>query len=538
MSEKAGVARAAGVVGAATLVSRVMGYVRDMAMSWGFGTGAVADAFYIAYRIPNLLRELLAEGSMSAALIPVFTETLTKSGKDDARRLANAVFARFLLILLALTVLGMIFAPYLVKALTWGWSVQADRDKYLMAVSLTRIMFPYLVFIGLAALAMGMLNSLRSFLIPALSPVMLNIMTISAIVTSMWLLPDPIIGVAVGVVLGGLFQFLMQMPGLRRQGMMLWPQFRPGHPGVSRIGRLSLPIFFSSSVNQLNIFIGTVLASYLATGSISYLFYGMRFIHFPLGIFGIAIATAVLPTLSAQAARGETTEFRETLSLGLRLVFFIMFPAMAGLITLRIPIVNLLLERGQFDWVSTAGTADAVLFYAMGLWAFAGVRIVAQAYYSLQDTRTPVKIAALALAANIILSILLMGSLQHGGLALATSLAAMLNIGLLTRRLRKKIGRMDGRRILRSLVRIIPASAVMGIIGWWVSRDPAWKTIGEELYKTGLLCGGIAASVVFYIGAMWLLKSEELKFLWSIMKRKKKGSGGQGLAANDEMAGM
>lgn len=538
MSEKAKVAKAAGVVGAATLVSRVMGYVRDMAMSWGFGTGAAADAFYVAYRIPNLLRELLAEGSMSAAFIPVFTETLTKSGKEDARRLANAVFARFLLILLALAVLGMIFAPYLVKALTWGWSVRADRDKYLMAVSLTRIMFPYLVFIGLAALAMGMLNSLRSFLVPALSPVMLNIMTVSAIVLSLWLLPDPIIGVAAGVVLGGLFQFLMQVPGLRRQGMMLWPQFRPGHPGVARIGRLSLPIFFSSSVNQLNIFIGTVLASYLATGSISYLFYGMRFIHFPLGIFGVAIATAVLPTLSAQAARGETEEFRETLSLGLRLVFFIMFPAMAGLITLRIPIVNLLLERGQFDWVSTAGTADAVLFYAAGLWAFAGVRIVAQAYYSLQDTRTPVRIAMLALGANILLSILLMGPLQHGGLALATSLAAMLNIGLLTRRLRKKIGRMDGRRILRSLARTIPASAVMGVIGWRVSRDPVWGTAGDELYKSGLLCGGIAASVVFYIGAMWLLRSEELKFLWSMLKRKKKGPGGRGPAANDEMAGM
>jgi putative peptidoglycan lipid II flippase len=536
MSEKVKVAKAAGVVGAATLASRVMGYVRDMAMSWGFGTGAAADAFYVAYRIPNLLRELLAEGSMSAAFIPVFTETLTTGTKEDARRLANAIFARLLVLLSVITTLGILFAPFIVKAIAWGF--KGDLDKYVLTVKLTRIMFPYLFFIGLAALAMGMLNSLRSFLAPALSPVMLNVMTISSVMVSIWFLKDPILGVAVGVVLGGMSQFLIQVPGLRKQGMMPIPRFSPDHPGVKRVASLALPVLLSSSVTQINIFISTILASFLATGSITYLFYGMRFIHFPLGIFGIAIATAVLPTMSAQAAKQETGEFRETLSLGLRLVFFIMFPAMAGLIALRVPIVNLLLERGQFDWISTAGTATAVLYYAVGLWAFAGVRIVAQAFYSLQDTRTPVKIAVLSLVTNILLSIILMKPLNHGGLALATSLAAMLNIGLLTKRLRKKIGRMDGRRILRSLFKIIPASAVMGLIGWWVSRDPVWEEVGNNLYKTGLLGGGMAASVVFYIVAMWLLKSEELKFLRGMVRRRKAGPKGQGPAAGDGMAGM
>jgi putative peptidoglycan lipid II flippase len=247
----------------------------------------------------------------------------------------------------------------------------------------------------------------------------------------------------------------------------------------------------------------------------------MRFIHFPLGIFGIAIATAVLPTMSAQAARKETESFRETLSLGLRLVFFIMFPAMAGLIALRVPIVNLLLEHGQFDRISTAGTAAAILYYSIGLWAFAGVRIVAQAFYSLQDTKTPVKIAALAMVTNILLSVILMGPLAHGGLALATSLAAMLNIGLLTLQLRKKIGRMDGRRILFSLIRIIPASAAMGAIGWWISRNPVWDARGNTLYKSELLVGTMAVSVLFYVLAMWIVRSEELKFLWGMVKRKK-----------------
>ena len=523
MSEQVKVAKAAGVVGAATLASRLMGYIRDVVMSWAFGTGLAADAFYVAYRIPNLLRELLAEGSMSAAFIPVFTETLTKESKESARHLANAVFARLLAVLVIVTLLGILFAPYVVKVVAWGWAYKAQHDKYVLGVTLTRIMFPYLLFIGLAALAMGMLNSLRSFLTPALSPVMLNIMTITAVVLSIQFLSEPILGVAVGVVLGGMCQFLIQVPGLKKQGMMIRPQFAPTHPNVKKIGRLALPVFFSSSVTQFNIFIGTIFASFLATGSITYLFYGMRFIHFPLGIFGIAIATAVLPTMSAQAARREHDEFLKTLSLGLRLVFFIMFPAMAGLITLRVPIVNLLLEHGQFDRISTAGTAAAILYYAVGLWAFAGVRIIAQAFYALQDTKTPVKSAVLALCANILFSAIFIAwtPLQHGGLALATSLAAMINIGMLTVQLRKKIGRMDGSRILRSLLKIIPASICMGVIGWWVSTQSVWEGVGNTAYKAELLIGGMAASLFFYIFVMWMLRSEELKFMWGMVRNKR-----------------
>ncbi len=528
MSENVKVAKAAAVVGMATLVSRVMGYIRDMVMSWAFGTAAAADAFYVAYRIPNLLRELLAEGSMSAAFIPVFTETLTKESRESARHLANAVFARLIVILLVLTGLGMLFAPFVVKVIAWGWVHKAgNEDKFLLGVKLTRIMFPYLLFIGLAALAMGVLNSLRAFLTPALSPVMLNVMTITSVVLSIRFLPDPILGVAGGVVLGGLCQLLLQVPGLRGQGMMLKPEFSRPHPGVARIGRLALPVFFSSSVNQFNIFMGTIFASFLATGSITYLFYGMRFIHFPLGIFGIAIATAVLPTMSAQAARREIAEFRETFSLGIRLVFFIMFPAMAGLITLRLPIVNLLLEHGQFDAASTRGVTDALLYYAVGLWAMAGVRIVSQAFYALQDTRTPVKTAIVAVLTNVVLSASFVAwtPLAHGGLALAASLAAALNISLLTIQLRKKIGRIDARRIGQSLARIVPASLAMGLIGWWVGGNPVWTVKGASLYKAGLLGGTVAGSACFYIVVMWLLKSEELAFLWEMAQRRRHRDG-------------
>lgn len=524
MSEQVKVAKAAGVVGVATLASRVMGYARDMVMSWAFGTGLAADAFYVAYRIPNLLRELLAEGSMSAAFIPVFTETLTRESRDSARRLANAVFARLLVILVIVTGLGILFAPYVVKAIAPGWVLNPQNlNTLLLAVSLTKMMFPYLLFIGIAAIAMGMLNSLRLFLAPALSPVLLNVAIILSVLVSIRWLSDPIKGVAFGVVAGGLCQFLIQVPGLRKQGMMLKPRFSPSHPAVNKIVRLAVPVFFSSSVNQLNIFMGTIFASFLATGSITYLYYGMRFIHFPLGIFGIAVATAVLPSLSAQAVRNEMNEFRETFSFGLRLVFFIMFPAMAGLITLRIPIVNLLLEHGQFDRLSTEGTAAALLFYAVGLWSMAGVRIVAQAFYSLQDTKTPVKVAIVALTTNMLLSgaFLLWTPLAHGGLALATSLASMLNITLLTVLLRRKIGRIDASRIFASLLKVVPSSIAMGVIGWLVSRNPIWEGPGHSLYKAELLGGGMVASALFYITAMWVLKSEELRFLWGMVRRKK-----------------
>jgi putative peptidoglycan lipid II flippase len=522
MSENIRVAKAAGVVGAATLASRVMGYIRDMVMSWAFGTSALADAFYVSYRIPNLLRELLAEGSMSAAFIPVFTETLTTGSKEEAKRLANAVLARLLVILICIVGLGILFAPVVVKAIAPGWVRDARNSEILLGITLTRIMFPYLLFIGLAAFAMGMLNSLRAFLMPALSPVMLNVMIIGSVVALAPVMPNPIMAAAVGVLLGGVCQFLIQIPGLRKQGLMPRPQFRPSHPAVGRIGRLTIPIFLSSSVTQVNIFIGTVLASFLPTGSISYLYYAMRFIQFPLGIFGTSVATAVLPTLSTQAARQEMQEFRDTVSHGLRLVFFVMFPAMAGIIAFRQPIVNVLLEHGAFDRSSTLGTAAALMYYSLGLWAFSGVRIVSQAFYSLQDTRTPVKFAILAVLANIALSTLFVfrTSLAHGGLALATSLAAMMNFTLLVVHLRKKIGRIDASRILRSLMRIVPASFVMGLIGWWVSGNPIWSERGQVILKLELLAGGIAASVIFYLVVMWLLRSEELRFLGGLVGRR------------------
>ncbi|MGH7255815.1 MAG: murein biosynthesis integral membrane protein MurJ, partial [Nitrospirales bacterium] len=465
------VARAAGLIGAATFSSRILGLVRDIVLARLFGATAAADAFFVAYRIPNLLRELFAEGSMSSAFIPVFTEYHTLKTRREAWELASAVFTTLLTILTAITLLGVLAAPGIAWLLAPGF--HDDPDRLATTTLLTRIMFPYLLFISLAALAMGILNSLRAFAAPALSPVLFNLCIIGFALFVSPRLGEPILGVAVGVVIGGGAQFLMQLPGVQRRGFLFGWRWEPTHPGVRRIGRLMLPTLLGLSVTQINIMIGTILASYFDGGP-TYLFYGMRLIQFPLGIFGVALATAILPTLSTQAAQGALDDLRGTLGFGLRMILFIMLPAMAGLILLREPIVHLLLEHGTFSPADTRGTATAVLYYAVGLWAFAGVRIVVSAFYSLQDTTTPAVAAVAAVTTNLLLSLLLMEPLRHAGLALATALAAMLNVGILVIVLHRRLGGMEwsavGRSALRSLCAVVPVVLAC----WWIAGLAVW----------------------------------------------------------------
>ena len=414
--ENHSVVRAAGLIGVATFSSRILGFVRDMVLARLFGATPAADAFFVAYRIPNLLRELFAEGSMSSAFIPVFTEYQTLKTKRDAWELASATFTTLLTIVTAVTVLGIAASPGIVWLMAPGFHEQSE--KLALTTVLTRVMFPYLLFISLAALSMGILNSMRAFAAPAFSPVFFNIFIIGCALFLSPQLPEPII-----VVAGGAAQFAMQLPGLKGRGMLFRWRFQPGHPGVKRIGLLMVPSLLGLSVTQINITVSTILASFFAGGP-TYLFYGMRLIQFPLGIFGVALATAILPTLSAQASRGALDELRTTLGFGLRMIFFIIVPAMAGLILLRQPIVQLFFEHGSLTRHDTIETATAVLCYAVGLWAFAGVRIIVAAFYSLQDTKTPALTAAAAVVANIVFSLLLMKSLGAPGLALATALIA------------------------------------------------------------------------------------------------------------------
>jgi putative peptidoglycan lipid II flippase len=511
------VVKSAGVIGLATFASRILGFIRDMVLARLFGATAAADAFFVAYRIPNLLRELFAEGSMSSAFIPVFTEYHTLRAKRDAWELASAAFTTLLTIVTAVTLLGMLAAPGIVWLMAPGF--HGHPDKLLVTTLLTRIMFPYLLFISLAALAMGVLNSLRAFAAPALSPVFFNLFIIGSALFVSPAFPEPILGVAVGVVAGGAAQFAMQLPGLASRGMVFGWRFQPWHPGVKRIGALMVPSLLGLSVTQINITVSTILASFFAGGP-TYLFYGMRLIQFPLGIFGVALATAILPTLSAQAARGALDELRGTLAFGLRMILFIILPAMLGLILLRQPIVHLFFEHGSFTASDTAATATAVLCYAVGLWAFAGVRIIVAAFYSMQDTVTPALVAALAVLANLAFSILLMDRLESAGLALATALASMLNVGILVIVLNRRLGGIDWPSVGRSAARTAVAAAPVLLVCLWVAGAGVWAHEGEWVGKTVMLAVGIGLSITGYVGVHALLRSEELDVVWNLARRK------------------
>jgi len=500
------VARAAGTIGLFTLLSRVLGFVRDMVVARTFGATLAADAFFVAFRIPNLFRELLAEGTMSAAFVPVFTEKLTRGTKQQARDLAARVFTLLLVAVVAVACLGAAAAPLVVRVMAPGFAASPEQEA--LTVLLTRVMFPYLVFIALSALAMGVLNAHRDFALPALAPVFFNLALIGA---ALWLsprLPVPAMGLALGVLVGGAAQLALQLPGLKRRGMLPRLAWAPKDPDIRRIGRLMVPVVFGLSVTQVNLLVNTLLASFLAEGSVSYLYYGMRLIHFPLGIFGVALATAILPTLSARAAVGDLGGVRTGVVDGLRLVLFVTVPAMAGLMALRVPIVSVLFERGAFDARATAGVAQAVLAYATGLWAFAAVRIVAATFYAMKDTATPVRAAAAAMVANVALNLALMGPLRHGGLALATALAAMLNLGLLLFALKRRLADLALASLLPGLARTVAAAAVMAAACVWVAGRPMWEA-GGLAARAGWLGATVGGSVILFLGLHRLLGGEE-----------------------------
>ncbi len=461
MSESRQITKAAGVVSAATFASRVLGYIRDMVIAWFFGAGMSADAFIAAFTVPNMLRRLFGEGTLSSAFIPVFSDILSRQGKNEALCMAQAAFRLVAVLLLAITVVGVFLSPQIVKLITPGFG--SVPEKLALTIRLTKIMLPYVFFVGLVALCMGVLNGLDHFLAPALAPVMLNVAMIGAV---LWLAPrfdQPVYGLAVGVLIGGGLQLLLQYPFLKQKGFAFDLSSPWRHPGLRRIGGLLFPVVFGAAVYQINILVDRFLASLLPGGSVSYLYYADRLVQFPLGLFGMAAATASLPSLSRQAARQDLAAFRRTVTESLRLVLFIIVPAMVGLVVLREPITVLLFQRGAFDATTSRLTAVAVLYYGMGLWAFASVRIVLVAYYALQDTRTPVVYAAIAVGFNIAAGIVLMRYLDHGGLALSTSLASVINLGLLLRTLRRKLGPMGWRALVAALVRIIICAGAMGL---------------------------------------------------------------------------
>ena len=437
ITESRKITRSAGVVSFFTLMSRILGLLRDMVLARYFGSNRIADAFFVAFRIPNFLRRLFAEGSLTIALIPVFTEYLKKNSRQEALQMARVIFTLLSIILVFISIVGILLSPWIVRIQAFGFG--GSGFKYELTVLLTRITFPYIFFISLAALFMGILNSFRHFAAPSAAPIFLNL---GIITSTIWLSPhfsQPIVAVAIGVIVGGIFQVALQLPWIYHYGISLRPSWMPHHPAVKRIGKLMLPAIFGSAIYQFNQFINTLLASFLPDGSISWLYYADRLVQFPLGVFGIAIGTAILPSLSSQIAENDLELFKETLGHFLRLVLFISIPSLTGLIILGKPILMLFFEGGAFSSHSTDMTYSALFFYSIGLWAFSGLRILVNAFYSFQDTITPVKIAIIILGLNLFLGILLMGPMKHSGLALALSISSGCQFCLLLFLLKKRL---------------------------------------------------------------------------------------------------
>lgn len=515
MDDHKKVSLTAGTVGSMTLISRIFGFLRDTVIAMMFGSSAAADAFFVAFRIPNIQRRILGEGAMSAAFIPVFSEYLNTKTKDEVWELASNLFTVLFLILLGISLGIMLFAPYVVMVFAPGFI--DDPAKFDLTVTLTRCMAPFLIFVGLAALCMGILNTHKVFALPALAPVLLNICMIGGALLIAPRMEQPIMGLAIGVLAGGVLQLLFQLPATIRKGFKFSFSMNWKHPGIVKIGKLMIPAILGMAVYEINILVDTLLASLLPGGSISYLYYGNRLVQLPLGVFGVALSIALLPMLSGQAVRREFSELRDTLSFGIRLVLFITVPATVGLILLRVPIINTLWERGEFVPATTEGTAIALLYYSIGLCAFAGTKVMATAFYSLQDTKTPAKIGIYSMILNVILNLMLMGPLQHGGLALATSLSALFNSLLLIYFLRKRLGRIGGRKILASAVKLAVAACFMGLVIYYFNLH-YFDPLASLGYKLLTLTACIFIGVLSFGFVSHLMKNEELAFLGKLAR--------------------
>ncbi|MBF0623689.1 MAG: murein biosynthesis integral membrane protein MurJ [Magnetococcales bacterium] len=465
--------RAVGTISFFTLVSRIFGFVRDVVIARGFGSGMGADAFFVAFKLPNFLRRLFAEGAMSTAFVPVFSDSLARGNVEETREVVHTVFTALTAALMILVVLAELGMPWLILVTAPGFSDQPEKMQ--LAIDLTRITFPYILLISLVSLAGGILNSHKRFAIPAATPVLLNVFLILGALLLSPLLEEPVMGLAWGVLAGGVAQLALQLPALSRIGMSFRLRWDPRHPALRRILKLMGPSILGVSAVQINLLFDIFLASWLPEGSISYLYYADRLVEFPLGLIGIAMGTAILPALSAKAAVGDLKGMGTDLSFALRMVLFINLPATVGLLVLREPILALLFQRGAFDAAATDLTSRALFAYGLGLLAFSGIKVLAPAYYSMQDTRTPVRFGLISVAVNMACNVILMFPLQHVGLALATTIAAYVNAFLLLVHLQRKVGFRPGRELWVTALKTLAACLAMG----------ATLHYGGELYLTG-----------------------------------------------------
>lgn len=461
-------ARSAGIFGLATIASRILGLARDQVLAYYFGAGDANDAFRVASRIPNLVRDLFAEGAMSAAFVPTFTRQLTLHGREQSWRLASSVINALVLVTGAIVLIGIFFAAPLVRLFASDFS--AVPGKLELTIYLTRIIFPFLTLVAVAAVLMGMLNSLGHFFVPALSPAMFNV---AVVVMSLGLIPfadtlgvQPITIVAIATLVGGVGQLLIQWPPLRKEGFRYRPVLDFKDEGLHKVLLLMGPGTIGMAATQINVFVNTVLATGEGTGAVSFLDFAFRLMYLPIGLFGVSIATAATPAISRMVAEQDFGRIRSTLAGALGLMMFLNLPATVGLIVLAVPIVSVIFEHGEFTASDTINTAAALQFYAIGLVGYSIVRIISPTFYALGRSRVPVMVSAGSVLVNVALNVMLVRGLGFRGLALGTSITAIINASVQLFLLRREINGIEGTRIAKSFARVAVASAVMGGVAW------------------------------------------------------------------------
>lgn len=502
------IARAAGVVMALFVLSRLMGLAREMIIGAQFGTSADLDAYLAAFRLPDLLFQLAAGGALGSAFIPTFTGYLAREDRDGAWRLASGVANLVLVVMTAIAAVAVVLAPWLVREVI---APGFDPAQQALTARLMRLMLVTPVVFGLSGLVMGALNAHQHFLLPAAAPIFYNLAIIGG---ALGLAPRlGVTGLAVGVVAGSVLHLLVQVPGLVRFKARYWPVLTLRDPGIREVGRLMAPRVLGLAAVQVNFLINTVLASGLAEGSLSALNFAWLLMLLPQGVFAQAVATAAFPTFSALAARGETDEMRSTLSATLRAIFFLSVPAAVGLLVLRTPLIQLLFQRGAFETHSTEAVAWALQFYALGLPAHAGVEIVARAFYALHDTRTPVAVSVATMGLNVVLSLTLIKPLAHGGLALANTLATTLELLAMLVLIRRQLDGIEGQRLIRASGRMALAAALMGAV-LWVALILAGETGAAT--QAG---GGILLGTVVYFGASWAMGAGEVRAVRKLIRK-------------------
>jgi putative peptidoglycan lipid II flippase len=531
LTVKGQILKSASVIALVTVISRIFGYLRDQRVALLLGTSPAADAFILALRIPNMIRRMTGEGALGASFIPVFTGYLRGKSPSGSWDFAQKVFWDMAVILAVMATLGCVFSRQVIGIFTLLGLSTAHWD---LAIFLNRIIFPGVFFLGLAALAAAILNSFHVFALPASTSILSNLVFIGF---SLGIVYKPILRVAplayrtpalalaVGILIGWALQLAMQIPALFKRGMRFRPDVSFKDPGVRKVGTLMAPVFFGMGVLQINFVVDTIFAASprMPTGSITSLYIADRVMELVLGGYAIALSTAILPTMSHLAADGKYEEMKRTFEFALRVVSFITIPAAVGLILLRVPITKVLFQHGQFMSLSTALTSHALLYYSLGLPAFAAIKMITPMYYSTHDTMTPTRVGIYSLGLHIVLNVFLLLAfsryLWNASPALASSLAAYFNFGLLFYIFRGRYGALGARGIISSIVKMMICAAAMAGACFVALRFSDFANVGHVLSQAGLLAAMIVGSVVVYFGLAWILRCEELPELFLMLRR-------------------